>query len=125
MTIKFFDEILRETEEQGFASLPPNCVSGEGYEEWLRTDSGLQTELKEVSLHLEKIRNFFSKDIEEYKIINKIIDEYKTISYPLTIQTRTLEKLECNAEFLSNLSKNGQAINNVTWKGSSEYGRAS
>jgi hypothetical protein len=36
MTIKFFDEILKEIEEQGFASFPPNCVNGEEYEDWLR-----------------------------------------------------------------------------------------
>jgi len=38
MSIKSFEEILKEIEEEGFWELPANCTSGEEYEEWLRTD---------------------------------------------------------------------------------------
>jgi len=38
MTIKSLEDMLKEIEAEGFWKLPPNCISGEEYEDWLRKD---------------------------------------------------------------------------------------
>jgi len=46
MTLLTFEEILKEIEEEGFWELPPNCISGEEYEEWLRKDKSEEEQSK-------------------------------------------------------------------------------
>ena len=38
LPILSIEDILKEIEEEGFSELPPNCIDGEEYEEWLRKD---------------------------------------------------------------------------------------
>ena len=46
MALLTFEEILKEIEEEGFCKLPPNCTSGEEYEEWLRKDKSEEELIK-------------------------------------------------------------------------------
>jgi len=46
MALLTFEEILKEIEEEGFYELPPNCTSGEEYEEWLRKDKSEEELIK-------------------------------------------------------------------------------
>jgi len=69
MPILNLEEMLKEMEEHCFAELPPDCTSGEEYEEWLRKDIPFQFSEGVVLIRKTKPSNINELSISKGKVI--------------------------------------------------------
>jgi hypothetical protein len=117
MALLNLEQLLAEMETEDYSYVPPNCTSGEEYEEWLRKEVS-----QNINWHSELIQRILKNDILSSVIIN---DKYELNSTFLSFQSSNWQKIDPYINESKILYKRGHNSFSINQKGCLDYGQAS